>query len=182
MAIASQIVKMVGGVMQFGGALAQGIAAEDAAKFEVKQMRRNAVAMDAQGQRSARAEKKEGALLSSNAVAQMAAGGGGVDEKFLADIENKADYNALVALHESKTQSDLMRDAARLRLQQGKSEKRNSRLSAFGGMLSGATGSMSSIAAQNQYDKAQGTKTPADKTTGTRTKAPVYSITPTRAG
>lgn len=146
MSMASSIMGMVGSHMQGGAAIGQGIAEEDKARFEAKQMRRNAIAMEAQGQRAAVAERKKGATVSSNAVAQMAAGGGGVDSKFLADIENKADYNALVALYESKSQADVMRDEAKLRISEGKAIKRNARLSAVGSFLQSASSGSSGIA------------------------------------
>lgn len=165
MAVASKIVGMAGSHMSSGASLMEGIGQEQAAKFEAKQMLRNAKSIEALGQQEAAAERLKGEELASTVRARMAAGGGGMDTKTLGAISDRADYNALVALHNRYTEADIMQDEAFLLKKQGKAVMRNKRLGAFGSMLSGAgatTGSLSSYHSDAAASKGSG------PTTGTR--------------
>ena len=146
MAVASKIVGMAGSHMSSGASLMEGIGQEQAAKFEAKQMLRNAKSIEALGQQEAAAERLKGEELASTARARMAAGGGGMDTKTLGAISDRADYNALVALHNRYTEADIMQDEAFLLKKQGKAVMRNKRMGAVGSMLSGAGATTGSIA------------------------------------
>lgn len=142
MAMASQVMKMVGTHMQAGGMMMRGMAEEEKGKFLSKQLKRNAAAIEAQGQRAASSERTKGSLVKSTATAQMAAGGGGVDTAMLADIQDRADYNALAAIFESETKGSALRDEAKLRLEEGRQAKRETRMAAAGTVISGLGSAM----------------------------------------
>lgn len=153
-AAASSIMQGAGSHMQSGAALMHGIGEEKAAKFEAKQMLRNARSIEALGINEAKAERLKGEELASSARARMAAGGGGIDSNLMADITDRADYNALVALHNRYTEADIMQDAAILRRQQGKQQQRETRLGAFGSMVSMA-GAGTGAYADRMSDKSE---------------------------
>lgn len=160
MSTASKIVSMAGTHMQAGGSLMQGVAAEKAAKFEAKQMIRNAKSLEALGQREAATERLKGEELASNTIARMAAGGMGMDTKSLGDIRERSEYNALAALHNRYTEADIMKDEARLIKRQGKELMRSTRMGAVGSMLAGTASTTGSIASdyktQAKEEKAAG--------------------------
>lgn len=118
------IIQGAGVHMENVGTYMQGMAEEDAAKFEAKQLRRNAKAVEARGQRQAKEIRWQGEMLKSGDVARQAAGGGGIDTQSLAKISNMTDYNALAALYQAGTEADTLRDAARIREWEGKIAKR----------------------------------------------------------
>ena len=64
-----------------------------------------------QGVRQAREERHKGKIIESDAIAQMAASGGGLDPVMLARIKQRADHNTMSAIY------DAQMDAGSYRLQ-----------------------------------------------------------------
>ena len=111
-----------------GSSIAEGNAADKAARFKAKQVERNAIAKRAQGTRQTQEGLRIGRKLQSDAQAQMSAGGGSTTD--VGAIEQKAklksatDYNALTALFESEEQAKGMDLAAKGIRMEGKMAKK----------------------------------------------------------
>lgn len=71
--------------------------------IEARQMERSAISVENQGVRAAMIEQQKTAMVSSDAVAAMAAGGGGVDPELLAKIKQRGDYNSMTAIFDARS-------------------------------------------------------------------------------
>jgi hypothetical protein len=117
-------------VMGIQGDLAQGKADQQAANFKAKTEM-------ASGTRKAYEYKRQGDTAMSNARAAIAAGGGSTTDAGSAELMGKmgaqTDYNALSALYEGQTNSDIAK-------YEGQLAKHRSRMKATSTLLSGAAG------------------------------------------
>lgn len=102
----------------------EGRQAKQAADAEAKQMRLAATARRAAGTQDAYEQKKIGEQVTSDAIAAMAAGGGGMVDNILADIKTTTDYNVLSALFAGEQEAKGLDYAARLKQYEGKMAKR----------------------------------------------------------
>lgn len=140
-----KIIEGAGVHMENVGTYMRGISEGQAAKFEAKQMRANAKAIEAQGQRTAKEKRWEGDMTKSADLARQAASGGGVDTSRQAKIQNMTDYNALAAIYESRTQADVMRDMAKMREREGREARRAAEMATVTNFMEYAGGSMGSM-------------------------------------
>jgi hypothetical protein len=114
----------MGKIVEAGFGYYEGRQAKYAADAEAKQMRLAATARRAAGTHDAYEQRKIGEQVASDAVAAMAAGGGGVSDNVLADIKTTADYNVLSALFAGEQEAKGMDYAAKLKNFEGKMAKR----------------------------------------------------------
>jgi len=127
-------------VFNAGSSIAEGNAAEKAAKFKAKQVERNAIAKRAQGTRQTQEGIRIGEKLQSDAQALMAAGGGSttdagaVEQK--AKLQQATDYNALTALFEAEEQASGIDLAAQGIRAEGKMAKKAGQRQALSTLLS----------------------------------------------
>lgn len=91
---------------------------------EAEQLRRAAIAREAQGTNQAYEQRKLGERVQSNAIAAMAASGGVVDSEIIADLKSTTDYNVLSELFASKTESQSIKTQAALKEFEGRQAKR----------------------------------------------------------
>ncbi len=114
----------MGSLLKAYGQVRQGNAARKAAKFEAKQMERDALAAEAEGQAAASVSRREGRLLKSRGIAVAAGSGASVRDptviNLLADVEAESEYNALSALYSGKSEATKLRMGARARRKEGK--------------------------------------------------------------
>jgi hypothetical protein len=75
------------------------------AGIEARAMERQAIGVENQGVRAAMIEQQKTKMVSSDAVAMMAAGGGGVDPEMLAKIKQRGDYNSMTAIFDARTRA-----------------------------------------------------------------------------
>lgn len=137
--------------LKAGGSIMEGNAADQAAKFEAKQIEQNATARYAQGTREVDEALREGRIVASNARAAMAASGGLASDpgaiEHLAKINEEADYNALAALYSAETDVQGMQSQAAARRFEGKLAKKTSRIKALSTVISGGGDAYSSYKA-----------------------------------
>lgn len=85
--------------------------------LEADRLLQSATARMNQGGREAQMEQYKGRVMESDAIAAMAASGGGIDPVLLAKIKQRADSNAMAAIYEAGTESsDLKYEAAMARI------------------------------------------------------------------
>lgn len=90
---------------------------ETLAGIEARQMERSAISIENQGVRAAMIEQHKTKMVSSDAIAQMAAGGGVVDDLALARIKQRGEYNAMSAIFDARTKAiDLRYQASMTRI------------------------------------------------------------------
>jgi hypothetical protein len=121
--------------------LVGGGGADKAAKFKAQQIERNAKAKRASGTRQTQEGLRKGRVLESDAIAQMAAGGGAFDAgsiEQLAGLKQATDYNALTALFEAEEQAKGMDLAAKSVRIEGKMAKKKGQRKALSTILTGA--------------------------------------------
>lgn len=83
------------------------------AKVQAGTMRADATRAENRGVRAAGMELKKGEKLYSDAIANMAAMGGGVDPLLMAEIKRTSDYNAMTAIYDARMEAiNLRYDAA----------------------------------------------------------------------
>jgi hypothetical protein len=75
------------------------------AGIEARQMERQATGIEAQGTRAAMIEQHKTRMVTSDAIAAMAAGGGGIDPLMLAKIKQRGDYNSMSAIFDARTEA-----------------------------------------------------------------------------
>jgi len=75
------------------------------AGIEARQMDRQATGIENRGVRAAMIEQYKTRTVTSDAVAAMAAGGGGVDPLMLAKIKQRGDYNSMSAIFDARTEA-----------------------------------------------------------------------------
>lgn len=73
--------------------------------IEARQMERSAIQIENQGVRAAMIEQQKTKMVSSDAVAAMAAGGGGIDAVELAKIQQRGNYNSMSAIFDAGTRA-----------------------------------------------------------------------------
>lgn len=125
-------------VFKAATAISEGNAADKAARFKAKQIERNAIAKRAAGTRTTQEGLRKGRVLQSDAIAQMAAGGGAFDAgsiEQLAGLKQVTDYNALTALFESEEQAKGMELAAKGARMEGKMAKKKGQRKAIGTIM-----------------------------------------------
>jgi hypothetical protein len=115
-------------------------AQSDSLKMEAGQVRRNADEIEALGIREANEEQLRGDIMISNAKAQQAFSGGGVSgdagfERRAADIETRADTNALGRIFERDSEAQKMRLKAKLLDKERKTTNRNRKYATYAGVL-----------------------------------------------
>lgn len=121
-------------------AMAEGEAANKAARFEAGQLDQQAKAAVAQSSREAYEQSRVGARLASDARAAMAASGGTTTDapalKQLGDIKAGTDYNVLATLYEGETKAEGIKKQAAARRFEGKIAKRKGYAKALSSVLS----------------------------------------------
>jgi hypothetical protein len=134
-----------GKVLQAGGSIFGGIAANKAAKAEAGQLKTQAGLERATSQREAMEERRQARLLNSRALAVAAASGGAVDDpsvvNLMADIDAEGEYRALTQLYEGETEARGLEAQAKARRKEG----RNAKIAGFinaGASLLGAGSSL----------------------------------------
>ncbi len=75
------------------------------AGIEARAMERSAIAVENQGVRAAMIEQHKTRMVTSDAIAAMAAGGGGVDPEMLVRIKQRGDYNSMSAIFDARTKA-----------------------------------------------------------------------------
>lgn len=85
------------------GAIREGNAANQAAKFEAKQMKRAGDDAFAEGQQRAAQQRRQGQLALGRARVMGAASGAGFADNIEAGIMEQADYNAMVEFYGGKS-------------------------------------------------------------------------------
>lgn len=114
----------MGKLTEAGFGYFEGRQAKKAAEAEAKQIELAAMARRAAGTQDAYDQKKIGEQVMSDAVAAMAAGGGGVSDNILAKIKTTTDYNVLSALFAGEQEAKGMDYAAKIKKFEGKMAKR----------------------------------------------------------
>lgn len=96
---------------------AEGKLNETLAGIEARQMERSATQIEAAGTRAAMIEQHKTKVVSSDAIAAMAAGGGGIDPIMLARIKQRGDFNSMSAIFDARTRAiDLRYEASMTRI------------------------------------------------------------------
>jgi hypothetical protein len=114
----------MGEVVSSGFGYIEGRQIKKAKDSEAEQLRRAAIAREATGTVQAGDQREIGAMVESNAIAAMAAGGGVVDSDIVADLKSTTDYNVLSELFASKTESASMNLQAKMKEFEGRQAKR----------------------------------------------------------
>lgn len=78
-------------------------------EISAEQLLRNATLRMNQGVREASQESYKGRVVQSDAIAQMAASGGGIDPLMLAQMKQRADYNSMSAIYDASMSAAQMR-------------------------------------------------------------------------
>lgn len=130
-------------MMSASGDRAAGEASRVSAYHDAEQMDRNAKAVIARGTRDAYEERQAGDILTSNARAQMAAGGGSASDEgaveLLADIKTKTGYNSLAALFDSESEAQGIEYGAEVRRYEGDLANQRAKQKSLTTILSGAS-------------------------------------------
>jgi hypothetical protein len=125
-----------------GSSIAEGNAAEKAARFKAKQVERNAIAKRAQGTRQTQEGLRVGRKLQSDAIAAMAASGGSTTDvgaiETQAKLKQVTDVNALTALFEAEEQAKGMELAGKGIRMEGKMAKKAGQRKALGTIMEDA--------------------------------------------
>lgn len=114
----------MGKLAEAGFGYFEGRQAKKAAEAEAKQIELAATARRAAGTQDAYDQKRIGEQVMSDAVAAMAAGGGGVSDNIMAKIKTTTDYNVLSALFAGEQEAKGMDYAAKVKKFEGKMAKR----------------------------------------------------------
>lgn len=124
-------------VLQAGGSIMQGNAANESAQFQAAQLDQQAGQERASSQRSAMEEQRQARLALSRL--QNNAGGGGGDAtavKLAGDIAGEGEYRALTALYNGEERARGMETSAGARRYEGKQAQTASYLKAAGTIFS----------------------------------------------
>jgi hypothetical protein len=137
------------------GTIMGGSAANDAAKFEAKQMEQQAGQERAASQRVALEKRRESRLVNSRVTAVAAGSGAGATDPTVIDLlgENEAagEYNALSSLYEGEEKARGLEMGASARRYEGKVAKQSAMLKGGATLLGGAAGSMGSGSLFDKY-------------------------------
>lgn len=75
------------------------------AGIEARSLERAAIGVENLGVRAAMIEQHKTRMVTSDAIAAMAAGGGGVDPEMLVRIKQRGDYNSMSAIFDARTKA-----------------------------------------------------------------------------
>jgi len=84
------------------------------AGIEANQLLRQATSIENMGVKAAQIEQYKTRVVSSDATAAMAAGGGVVDPEMLAKIKQRGDYNSMSAIFDARTRAIDLRHQSRM--------------------------------------------------------------------
>lgn len=132
---------VAGTVLGAGSAISQGNAQDKAARFEARQLEREAKRAFAQGTREQSEINRQGRVLESNTRAQMAGSGGVTDDAgatgTIGEGNAVMEYNALAAMYQAKSVAQGRRFQAKARRYEGKTSKAAGRTKALSTVISG---------------------------------------------
>lgn len=134
---------VIGSIVQAVGTFAGGVAANNAAQEEARQLEERGQEEFAASQREAMARREEGRLVNSRAQALAASSGAGADAptivRLMSDTAGQAELNAQTDLYGGRQRRAGMRDSARARRAEGQASLMGSFFDA-GGQVLGAGG------------------------------------------
>lgn len=129
-------------VLSVAGAVQQGAQAKAQGELQARELREDANARQAEGQRLAIMRRRQGVFAASRARAVAAASGAGVEgtpEVLIDRINTQTDLNVLNALYEGDTTARGLRAGARTARSEGRAAQRAGRYRALGNAISGAS-------------------------------------------
>lgn len=136
-------IALIGSLIQGVGAIAGGIAANDAAQTEAAQMEARGKEEFASSQREAMAQRREGRVLASRQQALAAASGAGADAptivRLMADVAGDAEHNAQTSMYGGLQRKKGMRDSANARRAEGSAALTGSVFDAAGTVIGGGS-------------------------------------------
>lgn len=143
-AAAAPYIMAAGAAVSAYGTIAQGNANEAMGRLQAAQLRKQALADEAQSQIIASEERKKADYLQSRVQSLAGASGTGMDSpnivNTMADIDEQGAYNALAALYSGTTSARSKNLAARMAEIEGKSSKRSANMQAGSTILTSAAG------------------------------------------
>ncbi len=139
------------------GQFQEGAAQEDAADFKAKEAERAGVAKYAEATRASAEEARKGRMVSSDAIAAMAAQGGSTTDagavEALGKIGEQTEYNALAALYEGESAMHTAgRQADQYRIE-GQQKANAARMQGISTMLSGGSEAFTSYRADQRAEE-----------------------------
>ena len=133
---------VIGSIIQGVGAIAGGVAANNAAQEEARQMDERGREEFAASQREAQERRREGRVVNSRAQAVAAASGAGADAptivRLMSDTAGQAEYNAQSDTYGGRQRRAGLRDNARARRAEGQASLLGSFFDAAGSFAGGA--------------------------------------------
>lgn len=143
LAAAAPYLAVASTALTVGTTLRAGEEAKLQGQIKARELREDANARQAEGQRLAIQRRRQGNFAASRARAVAAASGGGVSDTtadlLIGRIEAQTDLNVLNALFEGDTTARGLRDGARTAIREGRAAKKASRYKALGSAVSGAS-------------------------------------------
>lgn len=134
-------VSLAGTAMSAFGAVREGQAANESAKFEARQLEQQSKAQEAAGQRSALEQRRQSELMQSRALAVAGASGGGVTDpgvlRIISGIAGEGENAFQSELYNARTQAETSRSQAVARRFEGKQAKQAGVMKAASTALSG---------------------------------------------
>ena len=141
---------VIGSIVQAAGSIASGIAANNAAQEEARQLEARGKEEFAASQREALERRREGEVVNSRAQAIAAASGAGADAptivRLMSDTAGQAEFNAQTDLYGGRQRRAGLRDSARARRAEGQASLMGSFFDAAG----------TAIGAGSKYGTAKG--------------------------
>lgn len=134
---------LIGAAISGIGTILGGVAANNAAQSEARQLEEKGKEELAASQRDAEVKRREGQLINSRQQALAAASGAGAGSdaptivKLMTDTAGQAEYNAQVDLYGGKSRKEGLFAAAENRRREGKASLLGSVLGGFGGFAKG---------------------------------------------
>lgn len=138
--------ELIGALVSGVGTIAQGVAANNAAKFEAQQMDMKAKEERAASQREAAQDRKEAQLAMSRqqALAAASGGGSGVDAptivKLMSDTAGQGELNAQMRMYGGEQRARGLMDSAKARRMSGRASLLGSFAGGFGQAAKGISG------------------------------------------
>lgn len=138
--------ELIGALVSGVGTIAQGVASNNAAKFEAQQMDMKAKEERAASQREAGQDRKEAQLAMSRQQALAAASGGGAGSdaptivKLMADTAGQGELNAQTRMYGGEQRARGLIDSAKARRMSGKASLLGSVVGGFGQAAKGISG------------------------------------------
>lgn len=122
--------QIAGALIQAGGTIMGGIAANDAAKAEARQLEQQAGQERAKAQRVAIEQRRKGELAQSKLTASVAGGGGDTSDPTVVDLASgiyqESEYDALMGLYNGEERARGYEYGAKVRRWEGKQAKKMS--------------------------------------------------------